>query len=91
MKDKFVDLPLTEDEAGTLCLHLRFVTRKDVADVLKEMKLTNDFDLSIIRTIADRLFDISSKQIMEGAFSGLNENAAKLKEVLARIEGSESH
>ena len=90
MEDKFIDLPLTEDETGSLGLHLRFIIRKDVSEILKEMKLTNDVDLSIVRRIADRLNAIAAEQSIERAVSMARDNDGKWDEILSRVKGNGS-
>ena len=62
MDNEDIDLRLSFDEACVLSMHLGFITNHDVAEILRERKLTNDFDLGIVSAVRARLDDIAVRR-----------------------------
>lgn len=62
--EKDIKLPLTDDEAGSLSLHLGMITRPDIFQLLEERKLSNQFDRQVLINIKDRLMQIGGKKYL---------------------------
>lgn len=64
MKGADFNLPLTDDEAGSLSLHLGFITRPDIFKLLEERKVSNQFDRQVLINIKDRMMKIAGEKYL---------------------------
>lgn len=64
MESKDINLPLTNDEAGSLSLRLALIVKEDVFQLLEERKLTNRFDRQVLININRRLMQVAGEKLL---------------------------
>ena len=70
MESTNINLPLTDDEAGSLSLHLGFITRSDIFQLLEERQLSNQFDRQLLISIQSKLMQIAGERVRRWDQSG---------------------